>query len=92
MNIAYNKYQLTLHPRQILTHVWAMAQEFVHDRDKTQTSIINWQEFRRKTNCVKHNSLSSENNSHNFSSFLNRVNDGDDLRFSGSKFQSWLAF
>ena len=27
----------------------------------------------------------------NFISFLNRVNDGDDLRFSGSKFQSWLA-
>ena len=29
---------------------------------------------------------------HNFISFLNRVNDGDDLRFSGNKFQSWLAF
>ena len=27
----------------------------------------------------------------NFISFLNRVNDGDDLKFSGSKFQSLLA-
>ena len=29
--------------------------------------------------------------SHNFISFLNRVNDGHDLRFSGTKFQSLLA-
>ena len=28
---------------------------------------------------------------HNFISFLNKANDEDDLRFSGSKFQSWLA-
>ena len=29
--------------------------------------------------------------SHSFISLLNIVNDGDDLKFSGSKFQSWLA-
>ena len=28
---------------------------------------------------------------HNFISFLNRVSDGDDFRFSVRKFQSWLA-
>ena len=28
---------------------------------------------------------------HNFISLLNRINDGDDLRLSGSKFQSWVA-
>ena len=29
--------------------------------------------------------------SHNVISFLDRVNDRDDLRFSGSKFQRWLT-
>ena len=29
--------------------------------------------------------------SHNFVAFLNKVNERDDLRFSGSKFQSLLA-
>ena len=28
---------------------------------------------------------------HNFISFLDRVNDENDFRFSGTKFQSWLA-
>ena len=98
-SISANTIRLTLYLRQILIRIWALSQYLTYDRDKTQTSIKNWRKCRRKANCVKYNSLSSElqrlleqlKYSHNFISFLNRVNDGGDLKFSASKFQSWFA-
>ena len=58
--------------------------------------------MQHESNCVKHNSLSSEKiflhilqgqlkHSYNFISLLNRVNDRYDLRFSGLRFYCWLA-
>ena len=58
--ISANTIRLTLLLRQILTHVLALALSLINDQDKTQTSVKNWRECRRKTNCVKRNSLSSE--------------------------------
>ena len=48
----------------IYIYIYILALLLISDRDKTQTSIKNWRECRRKTNCVKHNSLSSEHNSY----------------------------
>ena len=72
-----------------------------YDWDNIKTSNKNWRKCRTRTNCVKHNSQSLEHNQYicyndnkafpQFNSFLNRVNEGDDLRLLGSTFQSYLA-